>query len=40
MLLASFVAIFAAAIVPLVATSISKILSHVASSMTASTSNN
>lgn len=40
MLLASFVAIFAAAIVPLVATSISKIFSHVASSMTASTSNN
>jgi hypothetical protein len=38
-LMASFVAIFAAAIVPVIATSISKVFSHVASSMTASASN-
>lgn len=38
-LMASFVAIFAAAIMPVVATSISKIFSHVASSMSASASN-
>jgi hypothetical protein len=34
-LMASFVAIFAAAIVPVIATSLSKVFSHVASSMTA-----
>jgi hypothetical protein len=38
-LTASFVALFAATIVPVVATSISKVFSHVASSMTAAASN-
>jgi Flp pilus assembly pilin Flp len=38
-LMASFVTIFAAAIVPVVATGIGKVFSQVASSMTASASN-